>query len=90
MSVVKGDLKIRGYTVGQFPNAPFIFGMVGLVASWILSSGSTGYALARAIFYVGLAVWAWLEMSDGVNGFRRVLGAGGLIFVLASLTRDLD
>lgn len=87
---MKGDLKIRGYTVGHFPNPPLIAALLGLVASWILSSGSTGYALARAVFYTGLAVWAWLELSDGVNGFRRVLGAGGLLFVLVSLTRDLD
>jgi hypothetical protein len=87
---VKGDLKIRGYTVGQFPNPPLIAAFLGLVFSWILSSGSTAHGLARAVFYVGLSVWAWLELSDGVNGFRRLLGAGGLLFVLASLTGDLD
>ena len=87
---MRGDLKIRGYTVGQFPNPPLIAAVIGLIASWVLSSGSTAYALARAVFYVGLAVWAWLELSDGVNGFRRLLGAGGLLFVLVSLTRDLD
>ncbi len=90
MQAVRGDLKIRGYTVGQVPSLPLALALIGLVASWFLSSGSTGYAFARALFYVGLAVWAWLEVSDGVNGFRRVLGAGGLIFVLASLARDLD
>lgn len=87
---MKEDLKIRGYTVGQFPNPPLVFAIVGLVAGWILSSGSTAHAFARAVFYVGLAVWAWLELSDGVNGFRRVLGALGLVFVLVSLTGDLD
>ena len=87
---MRGDLKVRGYTVGQFPNPPLIVAVIGLIASWILSSGSTAYALARAVFYVGLAVWAWLELSDGVNGLRRFLGAGGLLFVLVSLTRDLD
>lgn len=87
---MKGDLKIRGHTVGQPPNPPLIAAALGLVLSWILSSGTTGYALARAVFYVGLAVWAWLELSDGVNGFRRGLGAAGLVFVLASLTADLD
>jgi hypothetical protein len=90
VSAVKGDLKIRGYTVGQFPNPPLIAAFAGLIVSWILSSGSTGYALARAVFYVGLGVWAWLELSDGVNGFRRVLGAAGLLFVLVSLSGDLD
>ena len=84
------DLKIRGYTVGQFPNAPLIFGLVGLLASWILSSGTTAHGLARAVFFVGVGVWAWLELTDGVNGFRRLLGAGGLVYVLVSLAGDLD
>jgi hypothetical protein len=87
---MKGDLKIRGYTVAQFPNAPLGVALAGLVLSWILSSGSTAHAFARAVFYVGLAVWAWLELSDGVNGFRRVLGAAGLVWVLVSLSGDLD
>ena len=88
--MVTGDLKIRGYTVAQRPNAPLIAACLGLIISWILSSGSTAYALARAVFYVGLAVWAWLELSDGVNPFRRFLGAGGLLYVLVSLTGELD
>jgi hypothetical protein len=84
------DVKINGYVVGQFPNAPLVFGLIGLVASWILSADSAAHAFARAVFYVGVAVWAWLELTDGVNGFRRVLGAGGLVFVLVSLARDID
>jgi hypothetical protein len=75
------DVKINGYVVGQFPNAPLVFGLIGLVASWILSADSAAHAFARA---------AWLELTDGVNGFRRVLGAGGLVFVLVSLARDID
>ncbi len=85
-----GDLKIRGYTVAQFPNLPLGAALAGLVLSWILSSGSTAHAVARAVFYVGLGVWAWLELSDGVNGFRRVLGAAGLAWVVISLSGHLD
>jgi hypothetical protein len=87
---MESDLKIRGYTVAQFPNVPLGAALVALVASWILSSGSTAHAFARAVFYVGLGVWAWLELSDGVNGFRKVLGAAGLAWVLISLSGDLD
>jgi hypothetical protein len=87
---MRPDLKIRGYTVAQFPNLPLGVALSGLVLSWILSSGSTGHAVARAVFYVGLGVWAWLELSDGVNGFRRTLGAGGLAWVVVSLSRDLN
>lgn len=87
---MRQDLKIRGYTVGQFPNPPLIVALAGLVLSWVLSSGSTAHAVARAVFYVGLGVWAWLELSDGVNGFRRILGAAGLAWVVISLSGHLD
>lgn len=87
---MKRDLRIGGYIVGQSPNSPLVFALVGLVLSWILSPGSGAHAAARAVFYIGLSVWAWLELSDGVNGFRRVLGAGGLLYVLISLTGNLE
>jgi hypothetical protein len=87
---VKGNVKILGHTVAQFPNLPLAVALFGLVLSWLFSSGSTAYGVARAIFYVGLAVWAWLELTDGVNGFRRALGAGGLVFVIVRLSEVLE
>lgn len=87
---MNGDIKIRGYQLGQFPNLPIAVAFVGLILSWLLSSGSTAHAVARAVFYVGLSAWAWLELTDGVNGFRRVLGAGGLLFIVVRISGDLD
>jgi hypothetical protein len=86
---VNGDLKIRGYTVAQFPNPQLIVALAGLVASQLIDSGSFAWALSRALFFVGLTVWAWLELTDGVNGFRRMLGAAGLAFVLVTMAGDL-
>ena len=90
LKAMRKDLKIRGYTVAQFPNLPLGLALAGLVAGWILSSGSAAHALARAVFFVGLGIWAWLELSDGVNGFRRVLGAAGLAYTVVSLAGALD
>lgn len=87
---MNGDIKIRGYTVGQFPNLPLAVALFGLVLSWLLSSGSTAHGVARAVFYVGLSAWAWLELTDGVNGLRRATGAGGLLFIVITLSGDLD
>lgn len=84
------DLKVRGYTVAQVPNLPLIVALVAAVVSRFLTDGSFAFCLARAVFYAALAIWAWLELTEGVNGFRRVLGAGGLAFVLYSLARDLS
>lgn len=84
------DLEINGYVVAQFPNAPLAVALIGLVASWLLKDGSTAWTFARAFFYMGLTVWAYLELAEGVNGFRRILGAGALIWILVSLAANLN
>jgi hypothetical protein len=86
---VHRDLKIRGYTVGQFPNPPLWIALAALIVAWLTSEGSTVNDVARAVFYVGFAAWAWLETTSGVNGFRRALGAGGLLLVVVLLARAL-
>ena len=64
----------------QFPNAPLLVAFGGwLVAA--LADGSV-HAYARAVFYLGLAVWAWGELTSGVNWARRALGAVGLVYVV--------
>ena len=79
------SLQVRGITVAQFPNPPLIVALLAALVSWMVGDGSI-YEVARAIFYVSLTVWAWEEASRGVNGFRRTLGVGGLIFVVVGLT----
>jgi hypothetical protein len=34
-------------------------------------------------------VWAWEEAVDGTNGFRRLLGAGALVWLVARLAGEL-
>jgi hypothetical protein len=43
------------------------------------------HSYARAVFYAGLAAWAWEELADGANWVRRALGAGGLIYVVVKV-----
>ena len=68
------------YPLAQFPNAP----LLAAFGAWIVAEATDGSAhdYARAAFYVGLAAWAWLEATDGVNLFRRMLGALGLVYVV--------
>ena len=80
------DLKINGYVVAQVPNAPLAIALLALVAGWLLDEGSTAFSVARAIFFVGFTIWAYLELAEGVNGFRRVLGAAALAYVVVALT----
>ena len=89
-----GDLWRRGqrgwpasYPVAQFPNAPLLVALGGwLVAA--LTDGSA-HAYARAVFYTGLAAWAWEELTDGSNGLRRAFGAVGLVYVVVKVGHAL-
>ncbi|MSX02471.1 MAG: hypothetical protein F2813_04840 [Actinobacteria bacterium] len=73
--------------IAQFPNAP----LLTAIAAWIVgqfSSGSLNDA-ASAVFYVALACFAWWEVTDGVNRFRRFAGGAVLLFVVVSLAGKL-
>jgi hypothetical protein len=50
----------------------------------MVTSGSV-HAYARAAVYAGLAVWAWQELVDGANWFRRLLGAAALVYVVVKV-----
>lgn len=84
-----GDLKIRGYTVGQAPNPPMIVALIALILSLVLPDGSLSFGIAKGVFLIAFTVWAWEELSDGVNGFRRFLGAAGLLVILILLVTEL-
>lgn len=65
------------------PNPPLLCALV----AWLVAAVSHGsvHSYARAAFYVGLAAWAWLELADGTNWARRLLGAAGLVYVVIKI-----
>ena len=67
----------------QFPNPP----LVGALAGWFVAELTDGsvHSYARAVFYAGLAAWAYGELAGGVNWVRRVLGAAGLVYVVVKV-----
>lgn len=73
----------RRFPIIQFPNLPLALAFV----SGELAHHTRGswHASALAISYLSMAVWAWLELTAGVNWFRRLLGA----FYVASTTVHL-
>ncbi len=73
----------RRFPIAQFPNPPLLLAFAG----WGLAGESSGttHEVSRAVFTLALAVWAWKEMVSGVNWFRRLLGAGTLIWLVAGL-----
>jgi hypothetical protein len=79
------DLRIRGYTVLQWPNPPLWIALAASLASRLIDDESAVHDVARAIFYVALTVWAYEEAATGVNGFRRALGAIALVLIVVSI-----
>jgi hypothetical protein len=77
----------RSFPVAQFPNPPLLLAFAGWGVA--AATGGTAHDLSRWVFIIGLGLWAWGETTGGVNWFRRLLGAGGLVWVVFTLAREL-
>ena len=77
----------RRFPIGQFPNLPLLVAFAGAGLSAV--AGGTAQDVGRALFIVGLGVWAWEEAVGGVNWFRRVLGVAVFVWIVASLAGEL-
>lgn len=77
----------RSFPLVQFPNAPLLLAFAG--AGLAAAADGTAHDVGRAIFTIGLGVWAWEEALHGVNWFRHVLGAGALVWIVARLAGEL-
>jgi hypothetical protein len=53
------------------------------------ATGGAAHDAGRAVFTVGLAVWAFQELVGGVNWFRRLLGTGALAWIVIGLAAQL-
>jgi hypothetical protein len=76
----------RRFPIAQFPNPPLLLAFAG----WGLGAESGGitHEVGRAVFTLGLAVWAWKEAVGGVNWFRRLLGVGALVWIVTGLAGE--
>jgi hypothetical protein len=69
-------------TLVQWPNGPLF---VWLVTRFLIVPRSGSYqTFFDYIAYGALFTWAWLEMTTGVNYFRRLLGVLVLAYLLKS------
>ena len=89
-TVTVGELWRRGqdgwprrFPIAQFPNPPLLLAIGG----WVLAAVTDGIAhdVSRVVFWVGLGVWALQEALRGANWFRRLLGAGALLWIVVAL-----
>jgi len=67
--------------IGQMPNLPILVGSAATFLQLVLPSGKIQTAFALIMFGT-LFTWAWQELFEGVNYFRRSLGLIGLGRVL--------
>ncbi|MFN6469144.1 MAG: hypothetical protein RMY36_005635 [Nostoc sp. SerVER01] len=69
--------------LAQPPNPPLILWAVASLLSLILPVGKINTVL-DVLADGSLFTWAWLELFDGVNYFRRALGLAVFIVIIAS------
>jgi len=68
----KGDI-----VIAQAPNLPVLVGVAAACLQYALPDGQLQMS-ADLIAFGALFTWAWQELFDGVNYFRRALGLLGL------------
>ncbi|MEH2022784.1 hypothetical protein [Nostoc sp.] len=69
--------------LAQMPNLPLIVWIVTSLLSLIVTTGEINTVL-DVVANGSLFTWAWLELFQGVNYFRRALGLAVLIGIIAS------
>lgn len=65
------------FVLVQFPNPPLIAALAGSAVAGLADGRAAHYA--EIVSRLGLAVFAYLELTDGANWLRRLLGAAVLI-----------
>jgi hypothetical protein len=73
----------RRFVIVQFPNPPLIIALVAGEAA--NQSRGTGSDYASAVSHLAFGIWAYLELVDGVNWFRRLLGLAIAIYTAIHL-----
>ncbi|MFW9258997.1 hypothetical protein A4S05_03170 [Nostoc sp. KVJ20] len=69
--------------LAQMPNLPLIVWVVSSLLALIVTSGKINTVL-EVLANGSLFTWAWLELFQGVNYFRRALGLAVFIGIIVS------
>jgi hypothetical protein len=68
--------------IAQMPNLPILVGLAATILQFLLPNGKIRTAL-DLIAFGALFTWAWQELFEGVNYFRRALGLIVLVGMIA-------
>jgi hypothetical protein len=77
----------RRFPIVQFPNSPLAVGLLAGAAADLTHAGAHRYF--EAISWLALAIWAYRELTEGVNWFRRLLGLAFTVVLLVRLARAI-
>ncbi|MEG4799346.1 hypothetical protein QUB63_00875 [Microcoleus sp. ARI1-B5] len=69
--------------IAQPPNLPLTVGIVASLLKLIFTTGQI-YLVLELVAFGALFTWAWEELFQGVNYFRRALGLIALVGLIAS------
>lgn len=73
----------RRFVIAQFPNAELLAAMAA--AAVARAATGDGARAAALVSDVALLVWAYQEVVQGANWFRRLLGAGAATYALGAV-----
>ena len=78
----------RRFPIVQFPNLPLIVAFLAGEAASFLHGDAHFYA--RSVSYLGMTIWAYEELADGVNWFRRLLGAAYAVIMVMRVAHAIQ
>lgn len=68
--------------IAQMPNLPILVGLTATLLLFVFPGGPTQTVLGLVAFGASFT-WAWLELFEGVNYFRRALGLISLVGIVS-------
>ena len=68
--------------IAQMPNLPLLVGLTATLLRFVLPIGEI-QTVSSLVAFGALFTWAWQELFEGVNYFRRALGVAGLVSLLS-------
>lgn len=69
--------------IAQPPNLPILLWLGATLLKFIVPEGNL-YLILDTLAFGSIFTWAWLELFQGVNYFRRFLGLVVLLMIFAS------
>ena len=72
--------------VAQIPNVPLAGWLVCMIIARVIVTGSMKSSFSQ-LSQIFLAIWSYLEITQGASRFRRTLGVFAALSILYSLFR---